>query len=72
MAKKAFLIHGETGREFEVIKIDREANTITLKGEYSTFTDPLDKGALVGLGYNMVTRDVRDAVDLITDDDAAE
>jgi hypothetical protein len=60
MAKKAFLVHDETGREFEVIKIDREANTITLKGEYSTFTDPFDKGALTGLGYRLIQREVQE------------
>lgn len=41
----------KTGKRFEVIKMDKEKNEITLKGEYSTFTEPYDKQRFIDNGY---------------------
>lgn len=41
----------KTGKRFEVIKMDKEKNEITLKGEYSTFVEPYDKQRFIDNGY---------------------
>lgn len=41
----------KTGRRYKVIRIDKEKGEITLKGEYSEFTEPYDKERFKRLGY---------------------
>lgn len=60
MSKKYFYIHEKSGRKFEVIDIDPEAGTITLKGELSQFTEPWSKEAFREMGYKRITEEVED------------
>jgi ribosomal protein L15E len=60
MALKPFFVNDETGRKFEVIKLDKEKGEITLKGEYANFVEPYDKDRFLRLGYKMVKVDVPD------------
>lgn len=41
----------KTERRYKVIRIDKEKGEITLKGEYSEFTEPYDKERFQRLGY---------------------
>jgi len=51
---KMFLVNEETGKKYEIVDLDPEGGTITLKGERSTFTEPFDKARLKKLGYKPV------------------
>lgn len=57
MPRRIFLVHKDTGSRFEVVKLDKEKNEITLKGEISTIVEPYDKERLKQLGYNLVQED---------------
>lgn len=46
-----YLYHRSTGRLYEVISTNKEANTITLKNDMATFTDGYDKEAFKKRGY---------------------
>jgi hypothetical protein len=51
----SFLFNNKTNRKFEIVKLDRETNTLTLKGETGgTFEEPYDKSRLKELGYQYV------------------
>ena len=63
MAEKIFYVNEHTGKEFEVIARDKEANTITLKGEYGEFTETFDKERFVAMGYSRVKKEVPDEVE---------
>ena len=52
-----FLRHSETGREFQVVKVDKAAGQITLKGPNTEFTEPYDKDRFKANGYTLVTRE---------------
>ena len=54
---RVFLKNMGSGKEFEVIGRDKEAGTITLKGDYAQFTEKFDKDRLKEAGYEMVTRE---------------
>lgn len=51
MTKKLYFRNVKTGKRFEVIKMDKEKNEVTLKGEYSTFVEPYDKQRFIDNGY---------------------
>lgn len=51
---KVYLKNKATGRQFEVIKVDRERNVLIVKGAVSTFEEPNDKDRLKRLGYELV------------------
>lgn len=54
----------KTGRRYKVIRIDKEKGEITLKGEYSEFTEPYDKERFKRLGYvpeKVETQETEDA-----------
>ena len=40
-----------TDKRFELVSMDKEKNVVTLKGEYSTFTEPYDKERFKKNGY---------------------
>lgn len=40
-----------TGKRYQVVKMDKEKNEIVLKGEYATFTEPYDKERFKTNGY---------------------
>jgi hypothetical protein len=54
----------KTDRRYKVMRIDKEKGEITLKGEYSEFTEPYDKERFKRLGY------VLEKVESEDDDDA--
>jgi len=48
----SYLFNTRTNRKFEIIRIDREKNLLTLRGETGgVFEEPYDKAKLKGLGY---------------------
>jgi hypothetical protein len=51
---KIYLRNKATGRQFEVIKVDRERNVLIIKGTVSTYEEPNDKDRLKRLGYELV------------------
>lgn len=65
MAIKPFFVNKKSGRSFEVVGMDKEATppTVTLKGEYSTFTEEYTKERMIELGYTLEKREVADEVD---------
>jgi hypothetical protein len=51
----SYLINTRTKRKFEIIKIDRDKNLLTLKGETGgIFEEPYDKPKLKELGYKYI------------------
>jgi hypothetical protein len=46
-----YFVHQKTGARFKVVGRDVEAGTITLEGEYGTFTEKYDKELFVKNGY---------------------
>ena len=57
MAKAVFFQHTKTGRRYRVVRIDRAANTVTLKGDLAEFQESYDKATFTRLGYELVTED---------------
>jgi hypothetical protein len=54
----SYLINTRTNRKFEIIKIDRAKNLLTLRGETGgVFEEPYDKSRLKELGYAYVQKD---------------
>jgi hypothetical protein len=54
----SYLINTRTNRKFEIIKIDRNKNLLTLRGETGgVFEEPYDKTRLKELGYAYVQKD---------------
>lgn len=51
-----YLKNTKTGREFKIISVDNEKGTITLKGEYSQFTEPFDKKRFKENGYTLIEK----------------
>ena len=51
---KLFLVHGETKRKYEVLAVNRETNTIKLKGEQATFEEAYNPQRFKQLGYTLV------------------
>jgi hypothetical protein len=48
----SYLFNTRTNRRFEIIRIDREKNLLTLRGETGgVFEEPYDKAKLKELGY---------------------
>jgi hypothetical protein len=53
-----YLVNTRTKRKFEIIKIDRDKNLLTLRGETGgVFDEPYDKPRLKELGYQYVQKD---------------
>ena len=46
-----YFVHQKTGARFKVIGRDVDAGTITLEGEYGTFTEKYDKQLFIKNGY---------------------
>ena len=54
----SYLLNTRTNRRFEIIKIDRDKNLLTLMGETGgVFEEPYDKARLKSLGYAYVQKD---------------
>lgn len=63
-----YLRHSETGREFKVVSLDKEAGTIKLAGPNTEFTEPFDKERFKANGYTLVNRE-EGAAEEAEDDD---
>jgi hypothetical protein len=51
----SYLLNTRTSRKFEIVKIDRDKNLLTLRGETGgVFEEPYDKPKLKELGYKYV------------------
>jgi hypothetical protein len=54
----SYLINTRTNRKFEIVKIDRKKNLLTLRGETGgVFEEPYDKARLKDLGYRYIQQD---------------
>jgi hypothetical protein len=58
MAVKLFLKNQKTGKEFEVLGINKDKTMIKLKGEYAVIEEDYDPEKIKRLGYVMVKREV--------------
>lgn len=55
MQMTSYLLNTRTNRKFEIVKIDRDKNLLTLRGETGgVFEEPYDKPRLKELGYKYV------------------
>lgn len=50
---KLFFVNKETGRRYEIVKLDKEAGEVTLRGEMAVFTESYDKDKFKELGYTL-------------------
>jgi len=50
-----YFYNEKTGRKYAVVKFDREAGTVTLKGEVYEFTEPFDRAKFEKMGYVLKT-----------------
>lgn len=50
---KLFFVSTETGRRYEVVRLDKAKGEITLKGELAVFTESYDKDKFEKLGYTL-------------------
>lgn len=50
---KMYFVNKSTGRRYEIVSFDKEAGTVTLKGETATFTEPYDKARIMKNGYKL-------------------
>ena len=53
--KKHYFENTKTGKRYELIALSPDRSTVTLRGEYSQFTEPYDKERFKALGYRLVT-----------------
>jgi len=51
-----YFVHQKTGARFKVVGRDVDAGTITLEGEYGTFTEKYDKQLFIKNGYVLEKR----------------
>lgn len=62
---KVFFENTKTGKRYELISIAADRSTVTLKGEYSQFTEPYDKERFKRLGYKLVTENSPEPKDAV-------
>lgn len=49
-----YLLNEKTGKRYDVVKFDPEAQTITCKGPIGgQFTEPFDRAKLLRMGYEL-------------------
>lgn len=51
----------KTGKRYKVVRMDKDAGTIVLRGEHAEFTEQYDKDRFKKLGY-VLEKEVADAV----------
>ena len=62
MNMTSYLLNTKTNRRFEIIKLDKDKNLLTLRGETGgVFEEPYDKARLKSLGYIYKQKDADDA-----------
>lgn len=57
---KLYLVNKKTGKEYQLLKLDREAGIMTLQGPRTTFEEPYDVEKLKARGYT-VRKEISDA-----------
>lgn len=50
---KVFLVHGDTGRRFEILHINRETGKMKLRGPRAEFEEDYDPPQLKQRGYTL-------------------
>ena len=60
--QKRVLRHTETGREYDVVSIDAERKIVTLRGDLTEFTEPLDWQRFKDMGYKRATVETDDGL----------
>lgn len=48
---KLYFKNTRTGKRYEVVSMDKEARTVTLKGQHAEFVEKYDKERFERLGY---------------------
>ena len=46
-----YLRNVKTGKRFQIVRMDKENNTVVLRGEYAEFAEPYDKERFKANGY---------------------
>lgn len=59
---KLYFRNVKTGKRYGVVRIDKERNLITLKGEMAEFTEAYDKDRFKRMGY-VLEKEIEDAVE---------
>jgi len=59
---KLFFRNKTTGKRYDIVRIDKEAGEIVLKGEHAEFTEKYDKERFARLGY-VLEKEAPDAVE---------
>lgn len=54
MSTELYFENVKTKKRYKVVKLDKEAGEITLRGEYAEFTEPYSKERFQKLGYKLV------------------
>lgn len=54
---KLYFRNTKTGKQFEIVRIDKEKNEVVLRGEYAEFAEPYNKERFVANGYTLVRGD---------------
>ena len=62
---KIFFENTKTGKRYELVGMAADRSTVTLKGEYSEFTEPYDKERFKKLGYRLVNVDTPEPKDAV-------
>lgn len=50
---RLFLKHSATGTRYEILKIDKAAGTVRLKGKFAEFDEPYDPVRFKQIGYEL-------------------
>lgn len=58
---KLYFRNTETGKKFQVVRHDKEAGTITLRGEHAEFLEKYDRERFAQLGYVLEKEETADA-----------
>lgn len=48
---KLYFRNVKTGKQYEIVRMDKEKNEVTLRGETAEFVEPYDKERFKELGY---------------------
>lgn len=60
MIEKVFFENKTTGKKYQVVRLDKEAGKLWLKGDYGEFDVDYDKDNLKKMGYALVKEQVED------------
>lgn len=58
---KLYFRNEQTGKRYQIVRMDKEAGEVVLQGEHAEFTEKYDKEKFKKLGYTL-EKEVEDAV----------